>query len=239
MDNGDRSIETSLELADHEGRAWFRPGRGDLQEALRYRQVLTQGVDVTLGTSTAHVIDRNMDALCTKVLTFPSSERWRTAASTALLGEWSTLTRPDSQGRFASLAVLRAEARSLHRQLVPLWRRKARHGRVLSLDAAIGDRISLYDLVAGDVDILEHTTRGMLEDERLHRVLRGLNPAERAVVFAYAEGWDITWTQAAITAGATQPEAFGERVRRKTKRLAAEQQRRARSSAQRRQETSA
>lgn len=55
----------------------------------------------------------------------------------------------------------------------------------------------------------------------------GLAPAERTVVFAYAEGKGTTWTEAATYASAEEPEAFGERVRRKAKRLAAEQRRRA------------
>ncbi|WP_055524776.1 hypothetical protein [Streptomyces graminilatus] len=66
----------------------------------------------------------------------------------------------------------------------------------------------------------------MFEDERLNAVLRGLTPAERVVVFAYTEGEGTTWTEAAAVVGATDPEAFGERVRRKAKRLAAEQTRR-------------
>jgi hypothetical protein len=40
-------------------------------------------------------------------------------------------------------------------------------------------------------------------------------------------GEGTTWAEAATSAGAPDPEAFGERVRRKAKRLAAEQRRRA------------
>ncbi|MET9387948.1 hypothetical protein ABZY09_44915 [Streptomyces sp. NPDC002928] len=102
----------------------------------------------------------------------------------------------------------------MHRQLVPVWRRRTRHGRVLSLDADLGGGLSLYDLVLDDVDLLAHTAGGVYEDER-------------RVVFAYADGQGITWTEAAAAAGATDPDAFGERVRRKAKRLAIEQARRA------------
>ncbi|MFF4139253.1 hypothetical protein ACFY1B_49545 [Streptomyces mirabilis] len=99
---------------------------------------------------------------------------------------------------------------------MPLWRRRTRHGRVLSL----------YDLVADDIDLLTHSTAGggVFADERLNAVLRGFNPPERVVVFTYAENDGTTWSEAA--AGATDPEAFGERVRRKVKRIAAEQRRR-------------
>ncbi|MER5700112.1 hypothetical protein ABT255_57880 [Streptomyces mirabilis] len=65
------------------------------------------------------------------------------------------------------------------RELMPLWRRRTRHGRVLSL----------YDLVADDIDLLTHRTAGgrVFADERLNAVLRGFNPTERVVVFAYVE----------------------------------------------------
>ncbi|MEH0415982.1 hypothetical protein [Streptomyces sp. B21-083] len=164
-----------------------------------------------------------LDEFAAKVLVVPSSAQWREAMSTALLGSWSD---PLVQtGRLPDTAVLalRAEARALHRDLTPLWRRGTRHGRVLSLDASLGDGLSFYDLVAADIDLLARVTGGVVEDDRLNCVLRGLEPAERATVFAYAECEGTTWAEAAAAA---DPDAFGERVRRKVKRLAAEQARR-------------
>ncbi|MFD5015374.1 hypothetical protein [Streptomyces chartreusis] len=166
-----------------------------------------------------------IDRVCSS-LVLPQSERWREAAGTALLGSWS---EPLWSGGILSpraMDVLRAEARVLHRSLVPLWRRGTRHGRVLSLDAGLGDGLSLYNLVAADVDDLARTVGEVFEDERLNRVLRGLDSTEQQVLFAYAEGEGTTWTEAAAAVGASDPEAFGERVRRKAKRLAAEQARR-------------
>ncbi|MEU9575338.1 hypothetical protein AB0D62_36950 [Streptomyces massasporeus] len=93
------------------------------------------------------------------------------------------------------------------------------------MDADLGDGLSLYDLVAADVD-LAHATGCVFEDARLNAVLRGLNETERRVVYAYAEGAGTTWAEAATAAGASDPHALGERVRRKAKRLAAEQRRR-------------
>ncbi|MFF0094848.1 hypothetical protein ACFYSF_33565 [Streptomyces canus] len=98
---------------------------------------------------------------------------------------------------------------------------------MLSLDADLGGGLSFYDLVAADVDLLSHTAGGSYEDDRLNAVLRGLAPVERQVVFAYAEDDGATWSEAAAAVGAANREAFGERVRRKSKRLAAEQRRRA------------
>ncbi|MFI9772940.1 hypothetical protein ACIHJG_39840 [Streptomyces sp. NPDC052415] len=159
-------------------------------------------------------------------LVLSTSPRWQQALETALLGPWSDSLWDAGQLPRTALSTLKAETRTLHRQLVPIWRRGTQHGRVLSLDADLGG-ISLHDLVAADVDLLSHNTRGVFEDERLNAVLRALDPAERQVVFSYAGGEGTTWTEAATAVGATSPEAFGERVRRKAKRLAAEQLRRA------------
>ncbi|MEU5314390.1 hypothetical protein [Streptomyces sp. NPDC021562] len=159
-------------------------------------------------------------------LVLPRSPRWTEATSTALLGGWCDELLDTGYLPATALSALKAEARALHRQLVPLHMRGTRHGRMLSLDADVGG-VPLYDLVATEVDYLAHTAGGVFEDERLNRVLRGLDPAERAVVFAYAAREGTTWTEAATIAGAAKPEAFGDRVRRKVNRLAAEQRRRA------------
>ncbi|MFH9685827.1 hypothetical protein ACH4LE_05785 [Streptomyces sp. NPDC017413] len=198
--------------------------RPDLVEALICRNV-TSGAAVDFGVA-PEVQSAAVDSLCRKVLTVPRSSRWREAASTALLSDWDDqLWRT---GRLSSRAVgaLRAETRAVHRQLVPLWRRRTRHGRVLSLDAGLGSGMSLYELVAADVDLLDRTAGGVYEDARLNGVLRGLKPVERQVLFALAEGEGTTWTEAAAVTGAADPQKLGERVRRKAKRLAAEQRRR-------------
>ncbi|MCX5256717.1 hypothetical protein OOK27_21690 [Streptomyces canus] len=165
--------------------------------------------------------------LAARELVLPSSSRWNEAVSTALLGSWCDPLMSYGHLPATTLGALRAEARTLHRQLVPLWRRRTRHGRVLSLDASLGDGLSLYDLVAMDIDLLAHTGSGVFEDERLNHVLHVLSPDEQRVVIAYADGEGTTWTEAAAVVGAADPEAFGERVRRKAKRQGAEQHRRA------------
>ncbi|MFF7130476.1 hypothetical protein [Streptomyces sp. NPDC008240] len=167
-----------------------------------------------------------LDHLLSKHLVLPSSARWREAASTALLGDWCVSLWHYGHLPCSTSGLLKAEIRSLHRQLVPLWRRRTRHGRVLSLDTELGDGLTLYDLVAADVDLLGRAAGGVFEDERLNAVLRGLDPAERQVVFAYAEGEGTTWAEAAAAAGTPDPQAYGERVRRKAQRRAAEQRRR-------------
>ncbi|MGW3669196.1 hypothetical protein [Streptomyces sp. NPDC005141] len=96
---------------------------------------------------------------------------------------------------------------------------------MLSLDANLGDGMSLYDLVATHVDLLAHTAAGCSKTNGSAPYCTG-SPRRSAVVFADTEGEGTTWTEAAA-AGAPDPGAFGERVRRKAKRLATEQRRRA------------
>ncbi|MEU9489450.1 hypothetical protein AB0D83_38455 [Streptomyces decoyicus] len=164
--------------------------------------------------------------LTANTLLLPRSDRWQEAVSTALLGSWSEPLWTEGHLPPTAIGALKAEARRQHRQLVPLWRRRTRHGRVLSLDATLGDGLSLYDLVAADLDLLPRVAGGVFEDERLNAVLRCLAPTERQVVLAYAEGEGTTWSEAATVAGATDPKALGDHVRRKAQRLAAEQRRR-------------
>ncbi|MCX4564651.1 hypothetical protein OHA02_52185 [Streptomyces phaeochromogenes] len=168
---------------------------------------------------------RLLDQIAAHALILPRGDQWREALGTALIGGWCDDLWSTGYLPTTALGKLKDDARTLHRQLVPLWRRRTRHGRVLSLDADLGGGLSLHDLVAADVDLLGRVAGRVYEDERLKAVLRGLDPVEQQVVFAYAAGQGVTWAEAA--ASAVDPEAFGERVRRKVKRLAAEQRRRA------------
>ncbi|WP_189269393.1 hypothetical protein [Streptomyces fuscichromogenes] len=171
------------------------------------------------------VMTDSSDRVTARVLVLPRSERWREAVSTALLGPWCDPLWQTGYLPTTALGALKAEARALHHQLVPVWRHGTRAGRVLSLDADLGG-VSLYDLVAPDLDLLARTTDGVFADDRLNRVLRRLHPAEQRVVVAYAAREGTTWTEAAAHTGATDPKAFGDRVRRKVNRLVAEQRRR-------------
>ncbi|WP_162948070.1 hypothetical protein [Streptomyces europaeiscabiei] len=195
----------------------------DLLAALRATGTVHRGYDVA---PVRFEVDETLDEFAAQTLVVARSARRREAISTALLGDWSTSLWTVGHLPLAAFSSLKTDIDEVHRQLVPLWRRRTRHGRVLSLDAALGDGLSLHDLVAADVDLLARVTDGVYEDERLNRVLRSLCPAERLAVLAYAEGDGTTWTEAAAITGAADPDAFGERVRRKVKRLAAEQRRR-------------
>ncbi|MFI1280971.1 hypothetical protein ACH4U5_09450 [Streptomyces sp. NPDC020858] len=92
-------------------------------------------------------------------------------------------------------------------------------GSRLLLDTPLGDGLTLHDLVPERPDA-DSGVEGF-DDPRLTEILTVLSPAERAVTLARAGPGVTTWAEAAMAAGAAQPKAFGDRVRRKVKWLAA------------------
>ncbi|MCC3655746.1 hypothetical protein LIX60_30670 [Streptomyces sp. S07_1.15] len=166
-----------------------------------------------------------VDRFGSRVLVLNRSDRWRHAVSTALLGDW---VAPLAHGRLGpdALNVLKAEAQRIYRQERPLWERGTRKGRLLSMDAPLGNGLSLYDLVQAHGDPCELVIRNTITDVRLISLLSSLEPEETAVLLALAEGAGLTWTEAAVSAGSDAPAVLGERVRRKVRRLVSEQERR-------------
>lgn len=170
--------------------------------------------------------DYLVEAFAADVLGLARSARWREAVSTALLGDWVEPLFAGQRLDDAAVARLRVEARTTHRHLVPLWRRRTRHGRVLLLDTPLGDGLTLHDLASEITDIEAPLLAYDPEDARLAALIRALRPVERAAVLAWADPNVRSWTEAAQQAGVDDPVAFGERVRRKCRRLAAELARR-------------
>ncbi|KUN36882.1 hypothetical protein AQJ27_46290 [Streptomyces olivochromogenes] len=165
----------------------------DLVRAIVVRGTVCGAWTTTLGLTTTPAEGlAAVDRIAAEVLVLPLGGWWREAVSTALAGTWCEQLWQTGQLPATALGVLKAEARALHHQLVPVWRPGTRAGRVLSLDADLGG-LSLYDLVAPDVDLLAGTTAGVFVDECLNRVLRGLNPVEQWVVVAYASREGTTW----------------------------------------------
>ncbi|WP_329146951.1 hypothetical protein OG275_21235 [Streptomyces niveus] len=155
-----------------------------------------------------------------RVLGVNRSTRWNEAVSTALMGDWTRSLDEHGCLQPEVLGQLRAEVHTIHRQLVPLWRRRVRRSRLLLLDAPLGDGLCLYDLVADRADLSDARLGTAIHDDRLLRIVQHLTSEERLVVIALAAGDGATWTEAAAHAGASDAAAFGERVRRKTRRLA-------------------
>ncbi|WP_446458725.1 hypothetical protein [Streptomyces rochei] len=178
----------------------------DVIQALSARDAALAGEGSTIRSFTSDVLGR--------------WSGWHEPVSTALLGNWA-----DSlfdQGRLTpdALIKLTAEAKAIHKQLTPVWRRKTGKERLLLLDTPLGDGLTLYDLIpaqTADGSGLE----AVLANPRLAAILEALSPAERAVMLALGTPGVVTWAEAAMAAGAAEPERQGERVRRKVKRLAA------------------
>ncbi|MGW6862126.1 hypothetical protein [Streptomyces xanthophaeus] len=163
-------------------------------------------------------------------LTHPQrAARWREAVKAALLEpEWSQpLEIGHSIGPTIRDIIIKL-ARTMHLQQTPLFNRKVRGRRLLSLDAPLGNSLTFYDLAPAATSADEQTLAFELSDPDLTSLLRSLNPDEREIVFAHGYDNKMTWTEAALLAGIPESDApaTGERVRRKVRRLCAEQQRR-------------
>ncbi|MCQ4208342.1 hypothetical protein [Streptomyces longispororuber] len=165
--------------------------------------------------------------LASLVLGLHRSERWNEALSTALLGSWAQPLLSDTGNSRSAMERLEAEARTIHTQLVPLWRRETSGARVLLLDAPAGNGSTLYDLVVSGAVREDTAPFDAADDARLGVLLRALRPEERAVVLARACPGVASWEEAALVAGAADPGAMGRRVRRKVNRIKARHKARA------------
>jgi hypothetical protein len=160
---------------------------------------------------------------------------WTEAVSTALLSDWDAPLRERGELGWDAWQELRREARIAHRQQQPLWRRRtgglSRGGRrvekrVVLLETQCGPNLTLRDVLAEDTCPEDQLLDRIPGDLRLARILAALGPDERNVTLALGLPGVVTWAEAAEYAGADDPRAFGERVRRKVRGLAAEQARR-------------
>jgi hypothetical protein len=148
--------------------------------------------------------------------------------SAALLEEgWDTSA--DDLGQLVS--DLEGRTRRQARVLRPIWETRLNYRRVGLLDQPVvtgnGTLLPVADLVC-DPHVTEDLALAAMEDHQqpICRVLDRLKPDELDVTKLYAQHAQLTWTEAARVAGAPDPVAMGERVRRKLKRLGAEHDRR-------------
>ncbi|MFD0228076.1 hypothetical protein ACWGPD_10065 [Streptomyces hirsutus] len=144
---------------------------------------------------------------------------WNEPVSTALLGDWADPLYDQGHLTPEALERLKSEASVIHRQLTPVWRRKVNQSRLLLLDTPLGEGLTLYDLVCGQAAV-DSGFEADFEDSRLTEILEALSPAERAVTLALGARGVTTWAEAAMAAGAADPERQAKKVRRKVKRLA-------------------
>ncbi|MFG2879719.1 hypothetical protein ACGFYU_32695 [Streptomyces sp. NPDC048337] len=161
---------------------------------------------------------------------------WNEAVSTALMGDWDAPLRQRGELGWEAWDELHREIRAAHARQQPLWRRRTgglvRDGRrvegrrTLLLETPVGRSRTLRDLLAEDTCPEDPLLDRIPGDPRLARILALLAPEERAVALALGVAGVVTWTEAAEYVGADDPSALGERVRRKVRRLVAEQARR-------------
>lgn len=191
-----------------------RFGFGRISEAVAFDALMAR--DAVLGHECSCL---TIDGFIGRSLVLPRGPQWNQAVSTALLGDWVAPLHDNGRIDGTVLGRIKSEAEAVHRQLVPLWRRRVRGSRVLLLETPLGDNLTLHDLIAGKLRMDDLVFEAAFGDARINAVLAGLHPAEQRVAMAWAHPAIATWTEAARFAGAASPEAFGERVRRKLKRL--------------------
>ncbi|MFD4975329.1 hypothetical protein [Streptomyces sp. NPDC058424] len=165
----------------------------------------------------------HIDWFASRVLCLRTGKRWHEAVSTALMSDWTAPLENNGRITLDVIQALRAETRTIHKQLVPLWQRGPRSSgsRLLLLDTPLGADLTLYDLIRGCLSAEDLALGARPNDPRIVRVMAQLRPEEQRVALTWAHSSVSTWAEAAFLAGASDPLAFGRRVRRKLKRLGA------------------
>lgn len=145
-------------------------------------------------------------------------QRWRAAVEMALLGDWVDALGQNAGGDAEIMELLHRHTEREHRCLQPLWERKPGGRRVRMLEDPVAPGVSVRDVITDHRRPEDGLLLGEVEDPRILAVFAHLAPAERAAAIAYSTQ-RMTWTQAAALSGAADSDAFGNRVRRKLKRL--------------------
>lgn len=150
------------------------------------------------------------------------------AVSAALLEDGWDASIPEDPARL--LTDLRNRTARQARALRPIWETRLNHQTIGRLDHTVttsdGSLLTVADLVPDPQTTEDLALAGEYEEQRLRRVLSLLKPDELHVTNVYAGRSELTWTEAARLAGATDPAAMGDRVRRKLRRLGSEHNRR-------------
>ena len=150
------------------------------------------------------------------------------AVSAALLEEGWDAGIPDDPAYL--ITDLRKRTVRQGRVLRPIWKTRVNYRAVGMLDEPVrtsnGGLLTVADLVPGAQPTEDLVLASEWEEQRLRRVLGRLKPDELRVTNVYAQRSELTWAEAARIAGAADPAAVGERIRRKLKRLGAEDERR-------------
>ncbi|WP_275464629.1 hypothetical protein [Streptomyces noursei] len=189
-------------------------------------QLTSHPMPVTRDAVIAALVARNaaiegdsetVDEFTKSWLGFSRPEMWREAVEMALLGDWVEELGVRLSGDAEVMTLLGRHARVEHLHLQPIWERKACGHRLRLLEDPVSEGLTLGDFIT-DRRLPEDMVLGRVEDDRVPSVLRALTSEERTVAEVCAAS-RMTWAQAAEATGVDDPVAFGERVRRKLKRL--------------------
>lgn len=144
---------------------------------------------------------------------------WREAISTALLTDWRDALGDVRTADEAVLSMLRSRARVEHLRGQPVWVRRTGNRRTLLLDMPVGNGV-LGDVITSTVSPSpeDAALSAVFTDARIAAVLQELGSEEQSLAQAWAGSGD-DWRKAAVAAGL--PAEYGERLRRKLKRLGA------------------
>ncbi|MGW7026752.1 hypothetical protein ACWGFX_06100 [Streptomyces xanthophaeus] len=177
---------------------------------------LALGAALTARAGAVHGDTDAVDTFSRTWLGLAQPERWREAVEMALLGDWVSALGGGAATATTVVSVLRHDAETEHLRLQPLWERRVQGRRTALLGQPVGGTWTLEDLLVDHRTPESQTLAAERSDSRLAVVLRALHPDEESTAWTWAEdgtGWD----RAAVAAG--HPASYGERVRRKLKRL--------------------
>ncbi|MEV4193789.1 hypothetical protein [Streptomyces toxytricini] len=215
-------VSNTLMIFGIESRFAHAPGtRAEAQEAvaaaLHARRAILESVDDTDWRPTVAAFSRRYLGIGR------TDEQWLEAVSTALLGNWVSVLDLQQPAGDGTLHHLRQEARTVHRQLMPLWQRKAGPGRVWMLDYRFPSGETLHELVGASYRFDDETLTWFPDRYDACTVFDRLKEDEQHVARAFALGGG-SWAEAAAAAGL--PAQAGERVMRKLRRLGLQHQQR-------------
>ncbi|UKZ02831.1 hypothetical protein BOQ63_001475 (plasmid) [Streptomyces viridifaciens] len=143
---------------------------------------------------------------------------WREAVSAALMDDWEDGLDVEDDGL---VAALRKNSHTVHRQLQPVWERKANGRRVALLDAPVcgGHDLTLRDVLSDGRHPQDDVLPWEPDEPRALVVFASLSSEEQALARVWSQSPGTSWEEAALLTGASNPYAFGQRVRAKLKRL--------------------
>ncbi|MGQ4389915.1 hypothetical protein [Streptomyces sp. SAS_270] len=147
-------------------------------------------------------------------------EDWLEAVSTALLGDWVDLLDAHLLDEVGELGLrqLKKESSTVHRQLQPLFQRKAHGARLLSLDHPVPAGGTLTDLLADRAAPNQNVSLWEPENDRAAAVFARLTPHEQHLARTWATAAPgSTWTEFAGLTGLAGTDA--DNFRRKLRRL--------------------